>query len=100
MDDKSTSEQRNIKSMGMLLQDPSLLDDKGEYLHTYYEFPLEEDTLFGTSSSKFTVREEELDEKGVPRLYPADPAADLDWGDSKTELSYDDFNKRPRERPL
>lgn len=52
MSDKTTS-----KPMAMLLQDPSLLNDKEEYLHEDYLFPLVKDFLDGVGSSKFIVRD-------------------------------------------
>ena len=44
MDDKRSSKPRTPKPpkpMGMLLQDPTLLDSEGEYLHSDYEYTAE-----------------------------------------------------------
>jgi hypothetical protein len=86
------SDQMASKSMGLLLQDPTLRDSQGEYLHTNYDFPLDQDYLVGTGSSKFMIRDE--DENGVPLF------SGLDWGDPNIGLAYEDFNQRPLERPI
>jgi hypothetical protein len=85
------------KPMGMLLQDPTVRDDKGEYLHTDYPFPLAQDFLVETGSSKFMVRDEAVAEEGLPG---APLFSGLDWGDPGIGLAFEDFNQRPLERPI
>src|SRR5918997_2083992 len=86
------SDQMASKPMGMLLQDPTLRDNQGEYLHTNYDFSLDQDFLVRTGSSKFMIRDE--DEDGLPL------ASGLDWGNASIGLAYEDFNQRPLERPI
>jgi hypothetical protein len=86
------SDQMASKPMGMLLQDPTLRDDQGEYLHTDYDFALDQDFLVATGSSKYMVRDE--DENGAPMF------SSLDWADPGTGLAFQDFNQQPLERPL
>ncbi len=76
------SDQPTSKPMAMLLQDPYWLDDKGEYLHRDYPFPLDQDFLVGTGSSKFIVRDSPKWDTGL-----------LDWGGSATGLGYEDLKE-------
>lgn len=69
----------SIKLMAMFLQDPTLTD-----LHEDYSFPLEEDYLSGTSSSKFAI--EDSDEWDFPLF------ATLDWS-SDVDLSFEHFEQ-------
>ena len=85
-------DRRTSKEMGMLLQDPTLRDDQGEYLHDDYDFSLDQDFLVGTGSSKLIVRDERRN--GVSK-FPG-----LDWGAPTVGLAYEHFNQRPYERPI
>jgi hypothetical protein len=81
------------KPMGMLLQDPTLRDNKREYLHVDYPFSLDQDFLVGMGSSKFVVRDEDK-KTGVPMF------AGLNWDDPNEVLTFERFNQRPLERPI
>jgi hypothetical protein len=80
------SDQPTSKPMAMLLQDPTWQDRQGEYLHEDYLFPLDQNFLVGTGSSKFIVRESPGDSP--------DWDTDLEWGDGATGLAYKDFKQR------
>jgi hypothetical protein len=75
-------EQTNTKPMVMLLQDQFLQDADGEYLHCNYPFPLDQDFLVGTGSSKFIVRDHQEQDTS------------LDWHDPNVKLTYEDFKRR------
>jgi len=70
----------NTKPMGMFLQDTTLPE-----LYEDYPFPLDEDYLFGTGSSKFLIRD--ANERDLP-LYPG-----LSW-DREQDLSFNHFKKK------
>jgi len=86
------SEQKAVRPMAMLLQDPSIRDAAGDLLHEDWPFPLDGDYLLGTGSSKFVVRDaDEMDNT----LF-----ASGDWGDPGVGLAYADFSQHPFERPI
>jgi len=86
------SEQKAAKPMAMLLQDPSVRDAAGEFLHEDWPFPLDRDYLLGTGSSKFVVRD--ADERDNTLF------TSVDWSDPGNGLTYADFNGDPLQRPL
>jgi Thermolysin metallopeptidase, catalytic domain len=86
------TEHTATKPMAMLLQDPSIRDANGDYLHEDWLFSLDADYLLGTGSSKFVVRD--TDESDSPVFESGD------WSDPGLTLTYDNFNSARAERPI